>query len=82
MGSAFWIRRGLTVLVAAFVVICVAQLLKGHSWSYAAGQGAAWGVISAAVFTTARFFQARRGQHCAVCKDTPETQQSPNASSS
>ena len=75
MGSAFWIKRFLTVLVGAFAVISLAQLLQGHSWSYAAGQGAIWGAISAAVFTTARYWQARRGQHCAICKDTPEMQQ-------
>ena len=72
MSSAFWIKRFVTVLVGAFVVICLAQLLQGHSWSYSAGQGAIWGSMAAAVFITARFFQSRRGQHCAVCKDTPE----------
>ena len=76
MGSAFWIKRFLTVLVGAFAVTGLAQLLQGHAWSDSAGQGAIWGSIAAAVFTTSRFFQSRRGQHCAVCKDTPEMQQS------
>ena len=75
MGAVFWIRRFSVVLAGAFVVICIAQLLKGHPLSYAAQQGAIWGIISSIVFTVARFFQARRGQHCVICKDTPEMRQ-------
>ena len=74
MDTAFWIRRFLTVLAGAFVIIAVAQRLQGHDWPYAASEAAIWGAISATVFTTARFFQARRGQHCALCRDTPEMQ--------
>ena len=76
MGTHFWIKRFLVVLAGAFVVIAAAQLLKGHSVSYSAAQAGIWGVVSALVFTVARFFQARRGQHCAICKDTPEMRQS------
>lgn len=72
MGAAFWINRFIVVLAGAFAVICTAQLAKGHHLAYAALQGAIWGTLSASVFTVARFFQARRGQHCAICKDTPE----------
>jgi hypothetical protein len=76
MGTAFWIKRFLTVLVGAFVIICVAQMLKGHDFYYAATQGAIWGVITATVFTVARLYQSSKAQHCAICKDTPEMQQS------
>jgi hypothetical protein len=72
MGTAFWIKRFLTVLACAFIIIGAAQLLKGHDVQYAASQAAIWGVITAAVFTGARFWQARKGRHCAICKDTPE----------
>lgn len=75
MGAAFWIKRFLIVLVGAFVIIGAAQMLKGHALLYSAAQGAIWGAITATVFTAARFFQSRVGQHCAVCKDTPEMQQ-------
>jgi hypothetical protein len=74
MGAAFWIRRFVVVLAGAFAVICTVQLAKGHRLDYAAVQAAIWAAISASVFTVARFFQARRGQHCALCKDTPEMQ--------
>lgn len=72
MGALFWLRRFLTVWLSAFVIIGGVQLLKGHLLTYAATQGAIWASISATIFTVARFFQARRGQQCALCNDTPE----------
>ena len=72
MSAAFWIKRFFTVLVGAFIVIAAAQLLKGYGVKYSAAHGAIWGFVSAAVFTAARYWQSRRGQHCAICKDTPE----------
>lgn len=72
MGTAFWIKRFLVVLMGAFVIICMAQVLRGHDWVYSATQGAIWGVLGAAVFTVARYRQAKKGQHCALCRDTPE----------
>ncbi len=78
MSTGFWVKRFLTVLVGAFVIICAAQLLKGHDVAYSVSQAAIWSTLSALVFTAARFFQARRGQHCAICKDTPEMQQGRN----
>lgn len=74
MGTGFWIKRFLVVLAIAFGVIFAAQWLKGRGVEYAATQAAVWSVVSALVFTVARFFQARRGQHCAICRDTPEMQ--------
>jgi hypothetical protein len=74
LSTVFWIKRFLTVLVGAFVIIGAAQLIKSKDIPYALTQGAIWSVISASVFTVARIFQSRRGQHCAVCKDTPEMQ--------
>ena len=72
MGTVFWTKRFFTVFGGAFLVICAAQFLRGHELHDAALQGAIWGVISATVFTVSRFFQARQGRHCAICKDTPE----------
>ena len=74
MGTTFWFKRFLTVLVGAFVIIGAAQMLKGRDLPYSATQAAIWGTIAATVFTAARVFQSRRGQHCAICKDTPEMQ--------
>jgi multisubunit Na+/H+ antiporter MnhF subunit len=68
----FWIKRFFTVLVGAFVVICAARLIRGHGLETAILDGALWAAITATVFTVARYFQSRRGQHCAICRDTPE----------
>ncbi|MEO8809924.1 MAG: hypothetical protein ABI386_06735 [Rhodanobacter sp.] len=74
MSTTFWLKRFFTVLLGAFAIICVAQLLKGHRVDYSVTQAAVWGLLSALVFTTGRYFQARRGRHCALCSDTPEMQ--------
>ncbi|HKY23271.1 MAG TPA: hypothetical protein VJM31_18795 [Vicinamibacterales bacterium] len=75
MGVSFWVRRFLIVLAGAFALICIAQLLKGHDLGYSAIQGAIWASIAATIFTGARIYQSRQGQHCALCKDTPEMPQ-------
>jgi hypothetical protein len=75
MGTRFWIQRFLVVFAGAFLVIAVAQFLKRHDPSYAVKDGLIWAGVAATVFTAARIYQSSRGQHCAVCKDTPEMQQ-------
>ncbi len=74
MGTAFWIRRFLLVFILAGIVITGAQLLRGHTLAYSSAEGLIWAVITSAVFTVARIFQSRRGQHCVICRDTPEMQ--------
>jgi membrane protein implicated in regulation of membrane protease activity len=74
LGVAFWIRRFFLVWFFAGLIIGGAQLLKGHTLKYAALQGLLWSTISALIFTVSRFFRSRQGQHCAICKDTPEMQ--------
>ncbi len=75
MGLSFWIRRWFTVLLGTFAVIGLAQAVKGHTWIYALREAVIWAPITATVFAVGRFLQARRGQHCALCQDTPEMQQ-------
>jgi hypothetical protein len=74
MGPDFWMKRFFTVLAGAFVIILIAQMLKGHALSYSAVHSAIWAPITALIFTAARLYQSRKGQHCAICKDTPEMQ--------
>ena len=75
MSFGFWVKRFVTVLCGAFVVICIAQLLRGHDLAYSVSQGAIWSLIAATIFTGSRVYQSRQGQHCAICKDTPQMQQ-------
>ena len=82
MGTNFWIKRFLIILLGAFVIISTAQLLKGRSLPYSTTQGAIWGLITATIFTVGRMYQSRRGQHCAICQDTPEMQKASHGSDS
>ncbi|HYP09198.1 MAG TPA: hypothetical protein VER03_23440 [Bryobacteraceae bacterium] len=72
MGTGFWVRRFLTVFALAVAVIGGIQYLKTEDASFALQHGLLWGSASAVLFTAARLWQSRRGQHCAICKDTPE----------
>lgn len=72
MGRAFWIRRFFVVLAAAFVLIAASHLVRGRGLEHALTEGGIWAIVTAVVFTGGRLYQSRRGQHCAVCRDTPE----------
>jgi hypothetical protein len=72
MPVSFWIRRFLTVLLGAFAIIAISQRLRGHAWPDVVLDAACWATISAALFVAARYWQSRRGRHCALCRDTPE----------
>lgn len=72
LGGAFWVRRFLTVLAGAFVVIAAAQLLRGRTVEEAIPHASLWAPVAAVIFTGSRLYQSRRRQHCAICKDTPE----------
>lgn len=72
MGTAFWIRRFLLVFAGVFALIAASHLLRGRGIAHALIEALLWSTLTAAVFTGARVVQSRRGQHCAVCRDTPE----------
>ncbi|GHA80466.1 hypothetical protein [Cognatilysobacter bugurensis] len=74
MGTAFWIRRFALVFAGAFTLIAASHLVRGRDIEHALGEAALWAAVTAAVFTAPRIVQSRRGQHCAVCRDTPELQ--------
>ena len=74
MGTWFWIRLFFTVLALAFVLIAGAHLLRGRSAKYAVGEGIVWSLITASIFISTRLYRSRKGQHCAMCADTPEMQ--------
>jgi hypothetical protein len=73
MGTAFWIRRFLLVFVFAFIAIAGAQFfLRGRPIEPSITHGLLWAVVAAGIFTATRIYRSRRGQHCAICRDTPE----------
>ncbi len=72
MNTGFWIRRFLAALVAAFVIITGAQLLRGRPAGEAVTHGLVWSVITAAIYVGVNYSRWRRGQRCVVCGDPPE----------
>ena len=74
MGTWFWIRRFFTVLAISFVIIAGAHVLRGRSAKYAVSEGLVWGLITSAIFISTRLYRSGKGQHCAMCADTPEVQ--------
>jgi hypothetical protein len=72
MKTTFWIKRFFIVLIGVFSILFVASLVKKKSLESAMAESSAWAGVTAVVFVTARLYQSRRGQHCALCRDTPE----------
>jgi hypothetical protein len=73
LGTAFWIRRFLAVFALAFAIITASQfLLRDRAIEDAALQGLVWAGIAACIFTATRLYRSRRGEACALCRDTPE----------
>ena len=72
MGTRFWVKRFLNILVAAVVLLAAVHYVKGYALRESIRFGLLWGVLCAAIFTAARIYQSRRKQHCALCRDTPE----------
>ncbi|HEX2852617.1 MAG TPA: hypothetical protein VHO24_05210 [Opitutaceae bacterium] len=72
MKTTFWIKRFCVVFLGVFSLLLVVGLLKDRSLETAAAESAVWAGVTAIVFVTARIYQARRKQHCALCRDTPE----------
>jgi len=68
--TAFWIRRYLTVVAGVFVLLTGTYLLYGMSGADALREAGIWSVLSGSVFTASRYRQARKGMHCALCRDT------------
>lgn len=72
MPLSFWIKRFMTVFLGVFVVLLVVGILKEHGVATAAKESALWAGIAATIFLTTRIYRSRRGQHCELCRDTPQ----------
>jgi cell division protein FtsW (lipid II flippase) len=72
MKPNFWIKRFFVIFIGAFLILLVVGLFKKRSLERAIAESAVWAGLTAVVFVTARIYQSRKGQHCALCRDTPE----------
>jgi hypothetical protein len=71
-GPAFWITRLLMVMTLVFSILLAMEVLKGGTLQAGWPSALIWAGISAAVFTGSRYYQARKGLACALCRDLPE----------
>ena len=65
----------MTVFLGVFAVLLVIGLLKGRALAAAALQSALWAGITTTIFIATRIYRSRRGQHCELCRDTPQMRQ-------
>ena len=70
--TGFWVRRYIVVAGGVFVILVAAGLLKGRDLDRAVPESLFWAVVTAAVFTAFRYRSARKGEACALCRDTVE----------
>lgn len=66
-GVGFWIKRFVTVLLLAFVVIGLGQLARGRGLEHALTEAAIWSPITAAVYLAAVWYHWRKGRYCRAC---------------
>ena len=67
MNKLLWLRRFSIVFASAFLVIALAQLLRGRTPQFAALHGLVWAAISATIFVAAQAHREHRRQRCGVC---------------
>ena len=68
----FWIKRFVTVFAGVFLVLFAVGLLRSRPLAQVATESAVWAGIGSTIFLVTRIYRSRRGEHCALCKDTPE----------
>jgi hypothetical protein len=68
----FWVKRFLWMSGIVFMILMAASLLRGRTVETGLSESFVWALISSGVFTGWRYYQARKGIACALCKDTVE----------
>jgi hypothetical protein len=68
----FWVKRYLWVTGIIFMLLMAVALLRGRAIEDALSASFAWALVSAGIHTGWRYYQARKGIACALCKDTVE----------
>jgi hypothetical protein len=70
--TQFWVRRFLWVTGIVCMILIAAALLRGRSLDTALSESFAWALVASAIFTGSRYYKARKGIACALCRDTVE----------
>lgn len=70
--TRFWIIRYLSVIVGLFALLAGLYLLRGMEAADAAREAIVWSLLAGTLFVGSRYYRARRGIACALCRDTVE----------
>jgi hypothetical protein len=73
MPISFWIKRFLVMFTGVFVILLAVALLRDRAMARAVSESALWAGIATAVFIASRIYHLRRGRHCELCGDSPDT---------
>lgn len=73
MKPSFWIKRFFVVFTGAFLILFAVYLARGQPASAAAKDSALWSALATIIFLVTRIYRSRKGEHCKLCGDTPET---------
>ena len=71
MGFRFWFVKTVKIFLVITVLLFIVQLLKQHSSQDSLIFAIMWSAITTAVFIGSRVYQSRKGVECALCNDTP-----------
>jgi hypothetical protein len=71
--AARWVRHFLMALGASTVFLLAVYVMRGMDLDRAIREAAMWGLIAASIFIGGRYYNAKRGKACALCRDTAET---------
>lgn len=73
MRTSFWIKRGLLVFTCVLGVLFAVYLARGQGPRSALSESALWAAISTSIFLINGIYRARKGQVCALCRDSADT---------
>ena len=60
MGIRFWLVRFLLFFAGAFIVLTIAEVIKGSDLAQAGLHGIIWAPISAAIYATVAYVRVRQ----------------------
>lgn len=66
MGAAFWVKRGLIVLVISFAAIFAARYFKSNDLGYAFTQASLWALFTSGVYLLVLWNKLRKNPSCAI----------------
>lgn len=65
-----WIGQYLLAAGSMFALLLAVDMAQGTVFADAWVSALAWAATAAAIFIGSRYWQARKGADCAMCKDT------------